>query len=667
MSNIAYRPDIDGLRAVAVVPVILFHAGAQWMPGGFVGVDIFFVISGYLISAIILREVGQGKFTFGAFYERRLRRIIPALLVMVLTTVTAFQFFALPDQAVGAAKSGIAALLSVSNIYFWSETGYFATRADFMPLLHTWSLAVEEQFYLLFPPLLLVVTRLRWNVRWTLLVGTLLAFAVSLWLSFNKPSVAYYLLPSRAWELGLGAVLAAGVVPELRGKLLRELAPAAGLVAILFSLLWVRSEMPFPGWVALLPCLGTALIIHAGGRSWLASRVLSARPVVFVGLLSYSLYLWHWPILAGLKVYTARAHLDPAWAAAALPVIFCVSWLSWRYVEQPFRSRLAMPWPRMIQILGGGSAAALAVSAVSIVAMGFPGRLDQPARLALAAANDIDPLRDPCEDGTRTATCKFGPPGSKVSYAIVGDSHAAAIRPAVEASGIMGPAAGTLFWKPTCPLLDGAEIINLAGQAECTDFKNRMWREIESNRDLRTIILVGRWPYQVIGTRPESGGSNRTWLVDEDTIEPSAEESKRVFVRSLKRTIDRLHELNRVVIIIGSVPEASFDVPHTIAVARQMGRPISMGIDRSAAAKRLSEADSLLAKVASEHPGTRFLRIWDSFCVKTLCLTERDGVPIYSDENHLSYHGALNVVAPALKLAFARSESQQPAKAGPGN
>lgn len=456
-------------------------------------------------------------------------------------------------------------------------------------------------------------------------------------------------------------------MPELRAKLLRELAPAAGLVAILFSLLWVRSEMPFPGWVALLPCLGTAFIIHAGGRSWLASRVLSARPVVFVGLLSYSLYLWHWPILAGLKVYTARPHLDPAWAAAALPVIFFVSWLSWRYVEQPFRSRSAMPWPRMIQILGGGSAAALAVSAVSIVAMGFPGRLDQPARLALAAANDIDPLRDPCEDGTRTAACKFGPPGSKVSYAIVGDSHAAAIRPAVEASGIMGPAAGTLFWKPTCPLLDGAEIINLAGQAECTDFKNRMWQEIESNRDLRTIILVGRWPYQVIGTRPESGGSNRTWLVDEDTIEPSAEESKRVFVRSLKRTIDRLHELNRVVIIIGSVPEASFDVPHTIAVARQMGRPISMGIDRSAAAKRLSEADSLLAKVASEHPGTRFLRIWDSFCVKTLCLTERDGVPIYSDENHLSYHGALNVVAPALKLAFARSENQQAARNSIGN
>lgn len=667
MSNIAYRPDIDGLRAVAVVPVILFHAGAQWMPGGFVGVDIFFVISGYLISAIILREVGQGKFTFGAFYERRLRRIIPALLVMVLTTVTAFQFFALPDQAVGAAKSGIAALLSVSNIYFWSETGYFATRADFMPLLHTWSLAVEEQFYLLFPPLLLVVTRLRWNVRWTLLVGTLLAFAVSLWLSFNKPSVAYYLLPSRAWELGLGAVLAAGVVPELRGKLLRELAPAAGLVAILFSLLWVRSEMPFPGWVALLPSLGTALIIHAGGRSWLASRVLSARPVVFVGLLSYSLYLWHWPILAGLKVYTARPHLDPAWAAAALPVIFFVSWLSWRFVEQPFRSRSAMPWPRMIQILGGGSAAVLAVSAVSIVAMGFPGRLDQPARLALAAANDIDPLRDPCEDGTRTAACKFGPPGSKVSYAIVGDSHAAAIRPAVEASGIMGPAAGTLFWKPTCPLLDGAEIINLAGQAECTDFKNRMWQEIESNRDLRTIILAGRWPYMVTGKRPERDETSRTWLVDGGTAEPSHEESTRVFVRSLNRTVDRLHKLGRAVIIIGSVPEANFDVPHAVAISLQMSRPVSMGIDRSAAAKRLSEADSLLAKVASEHPGTRFLPIWDSFCAKTLCPTERDGIPLYIDEHHLSYRGALHVAAPALKLAYARSESRQHAKAGRGN
>lgn len=216
MAALTYRPDIDGLRTLAVMPVILFHAGAGWMPGGFVGVDVFFVISGYLISAIILREMQAGAFSFRRFYERRLRRIIPALLVVLLVTVAVFQVVALPDQAQGAAESGIAALLSVSNFWFWRQSGYFAPAAEFMPLLHTWSLAVEEQFYLIFPVILAAIGGLRLPLRWVLALGTLAAFGVGLWLSANKPSVAYYLLPARAWELALGAVLAARVIPPLR-------------------------------------------------------------------------------------------------------------------------------------------------------------------------------------------------------------------------------------------------------------------------------------------------------------------------------------------------------------------------------------------------------------------------------------------------------------------
>lgn len=654
MSNIAYRPDIDGLRAVAVVPVILFHAGAQWLPGGFVGVDIFFVISGYLISAIILREVGQGSFTFAGFYERRIRRIIPALLVMLLATVAIFQIVALPDQATGAAKSGIAALLSLSNFYFWRETGYFAPAAEFLPLLHTWSLAVEEQFYLLFPPVLLIITRLRWDVRRAVLIGTLLAFAGSLWLSANKPSVAYFLLPARAWELGLGAVLAAGVVPPLRGAVLRELAPVAGLGAIMVSLLTIRSNMAFPGWVALAPCLGSALIIHAGGRSWLANNVLAARPVVFVGLLSYSLYLWHWPILAAIRVYTASVHLAPMLAVAAVPLIFFVSWLSWRYVERPFRSRTAMPWARMARMLGGGSAVALALSALSIVMLGFPGRLTESARLALAAASDIDPLRVPCQDGTRTAQCRFGSPGLEITYAVIGDSHAAAIRPAVEASGIMGVAAGTLYWKPACPFLDGAVMPDHPEHAACTEYKDRMWREIERSPNLRTIVLAGRWPYQILGTEPESGGSNRTLMVDAQSAVISQEESRRAFARSLTRTIDRLQKLGRKVIVIGSVPEPGFDVPHNVATALHLGREAASGIRRDAVEERLTVADNLVQSVVSRHPQARFLPIWEAICGRTDCPIERGGVPIYYDDDHLSYKGAVEVVGPALRQVDGR-------------
>lgn len=217
MKSLQYRPDIDGLRALAVVPVVLYHAGASWMPGGFVGVDIFFVISGYLISSIILREMSEGRFSFLRFYERRLRRIIPALVVMLIVSVAVFQVLALPDQAQDTAESGLAALLSVSNFWFWRHSGYFAPAAEFMPLLHTWSLGVEEQFYLIFPVALLLLSRIPLPMKWLIAGGTVIAFGVGLWLSLNKPSVAYYLLPSRAWELAIGAVLAVGVVPTLRG------------------------------------------------------------------------------------------------------------------------------------------------------------------------------------------------------------------------------------------------------------------------------------------------------------------------------------------------------------------------------------------------------------------------------------------------------------------
>ncbi|SMP00149.1 Peptidoglycan/LPS O-acetylase OafA/YrhL, contains acyltransferase and SGNH-hydrolase domains [Thalassovita litoralis] len=380
MTTPTYRPDIDGLRTLAIMPVILFHAGASWLPGGFVGVDIFFVISGYLISSLILREIQAGEFSFLRFYERRLRRIIPALLGVLFVTVAAFQFIALPDQAQSAAESGIAALLSLSNFWFWRESGYFAPAAELFPLLHTWSLAVEEQFYLIFPIVLIVFWKLRLRIGMVLVLGALATFAIGLWLSFNKPSVAYYLLPARAWELLVGAVIASGVFPPVKTPALREALSATGLGMILLSIFTIRSDMIFPGWVALLPCLGAAVVIHTGGQSWVANRILAARPMVFVGLLSYSLYLWHWPILALLRVRSGSIHLDPTPAIGAVILTFLFAWLSWRYVESPFRNRKTMTSKRMAAYLGGASVAVLGLAGLSIMMSGFPQRLAAPSR-----------------------------------------------------------------------------------------------------------------------------------------------------------------------------------------------------------------------------------------------------------------------------------------------
>lgn len=645
MTQLKYRADIDGLRALAVLPVILFHAGASWLPGGFVGVDIFFVISGYLISSIILREVQAGQFSFIRFYERRIRRIIPALLVMLLVTVSVFQVISLPDQAVGVSESGIAALLSLSNFYFWGESGYFSPTAEFMPLLHTWSLAVEEQFYLVFPIILIALCKLRIPIKGCLIVGTIAAFTASLWLSVNKPSVAYYLLPARAWELAIGAVLATGAIPRVKSELFKESLPMLGIGLILFSIFFIRSDMVFPGWVALIPCLGAALVIHSDGSSWIARKVLMYRPVVFVGLLSYSLYLWHWPVLAALRVSTANIHLQFELAVAAIAATFVLAWLSWRFVEQPFRKRDGISVRVSFGTLGGG---VTALALVSIIYAGFPARLAEPARVALAAKQDVDPFRAPCGGFDNRDGCRFGNPDEAVTYAIIGDSHAAAIRPAVEASDWAEGRAGTLYWKSGCPLLDGAKRTDHPRHNECSSFRAKVFEVIETSPEIDTVILGGRWPAQLTGWLPEAGGSYRMFLEDEYTISHSIDENARVVGRSLKKTLARFSRRNIRVFIIGSVPEPGFSVPHTIALARYIGLAAPRGIPRAKIEGRAGISDRFIAGQIPNR--AQFISIWEGFCDETWCYIERNGIPLYYDSNHLSVAAAVSVVTPLLRL-----------------
>lgn len=644
-----YRPDIDGLRTLAVLPVILFHAGASWMPGGFIGVDIFFVISGYLISSIILREMQAGKFSILRFYERRLRRIIPALLVVLLVTVAAFQMIALPDQAQGAAESGIAALLSMSNFYFWQESGYFAPTAEFMPLLHTWSLGVEEQFYLIFPVIILMIWKLRLPMKLAIVLGTVVAFGFGLWLSINKPSMAYYLLPARSWELAIGAIIAAGAVPQIRGPILREVMTALGVGMILFALFWIRSDMVFPGWVALMPCIGAAMVIHSGGQSWVARQFLGARPMVFIGLLSYSLYLWHWPVLAALRVRTASIHLDPGLAAAGIVATFLLAWLSWRFVEQPFRNRASMDGKRLLSLTTSGAAAVLSIAGLSIIASGFPSRLPPPARDALAAATDIDPRRYHCERMADPDQCRFGNVIEPIRLAIIGDSHAAALRPAFDGSDLLMDGAGMLYWSGSCAFLDGTWTTNGKRTVECNKFREAVWQQLENNHDLKVVVLAGRWPVYYTGTTPESGGSNRSYLVDNETNTPSLLEAQAVFRRAISRTIDRLLALGVEVVIVGTVPEPGYDVPATVALSRYHNLAEPGGPTRAAVEARMTDVETALGATASAHPAVSFLSIWQEFCPDAQCIIEHDGAPIYHDEDHLSLSGAATIARQAIK------------------
>ncbi|NBC97078.1 MAG: acyltransferase family protein [Deinococcus-Thermus bacterium] len=436
-----YRRDIDGLRALAVVPVVLYHAPGEFLTGGFVGVDVFFVISGYLITRILLRELAVGRFSLLDFYERRARRILPALVaVLVFTTVVSF-FVLLPAEFRNFGQSLGATMLFVSNFFFWSESNYFAGAAEFRPLLHTWSLAVEEQFYILHPLLLaglFYVSKVRAVLLFTGII--VLSFIASLWAVANYPSAAFYLLPFRAWELGVGALLAFHAVPKIGDPRLREIAGIVGLALVAYAVVAFDSTTPFPGAAALLPCLGAALLIHAGSSGGCAaSRLLALPPLVAVGLISYSLYLWHWPVFVLQSLYLMRE--PTAWeGAAAIAFAVAMSVLSWRYVEQPFRRRRIAAGRAPIFVTATTSiVAGLVLGGILHLSGGMPSRLAPEARELAHVGPFTGVAADDCFAPPAAAVragelCRVGAAGEP-SFLIWGDSHARAMGTAIDEAG----------------------------------------------------------------------------------------------------------------------------------------------------------------------------------------------------------------------------------------
>ncbi|MEE9351389.1 MAG: acyltransferase [Thiotrichaceae bacterium] len=344
-----YRKEIDGLRAFAVIPVILYHAGFEWLKGGYIGVDIFFVISGYLITSIIIRELEAGTFTITNFYERRARRILPALFFIILVCLPFAWYWLLPFELKDFGKSMVAVTVFASNILFWQESDYFAAGAELIPLLHTWSLAVEEQFYVFFPLLMMFLWAFgkRWLVAVIAIIG-LLSLGLTEWGWRHFPEANFYLIPTRAWELMIGALLAfylyykdddkpeAG--NEQRTTLTSQLASITGFALIIASIFFLDKSIPFPSLYALAPTLGTALIILFTTPDSLVYRVLSLRLLVGIGLISYSAYLWHQPLF----VFTRMMSLEEPsqWLLGLLSMVtFLLAYLSWRFVEKPFRNK----------------------------------------------------------------------------------------------------------------------------------------------------------------------------------------------------------------------------------------------------------------------------------------------------------------------------------------
>ncbi|MEZ5652065.1 MAG: acyltransferase family protein [Burkholderiaceae bacterium] len=358
-----YRPAIDGLRAVAVVPVILFHAGVSTFSGGFVGVDVFFVISGYLITTIIIDELARGRFNLLTFYERRARRILPALVLVVVATMPFAWWLLLPSEMKDYSQSLMAVATFSSNILFWRESGYFETAAELKPLLHTWSLAVEEQYYIFFPLLLMAAWRFgrRWLIPF-LVVIFVASLTLAQWTAYNDAAAGFFLLPTRGWELLVGSFVAFWLRERRspRAISLHQWLSALGLAMIVFACLWFDGTMPFPSVWTLIPTLGAALVIlFAIDGTWVCALLVN-RMIVGIGLLSYSAYLWHQPLFAFARYGWSR-HLGLLQITILVAATFTLAWWSWRFVERPFRQKGRIARAPLFRM----SASALAILLVS--------------------------------------------------------------------------------------------------------------------------------------------------------------------------------------------------------------------------------------------------------------------------------------------------------------
>jgi peptidoglycan/LPS O-acetylase OafA/YrhL len=645
----AYRADIDGLRAVAVVAVVLYHAHLGPFAGGFIGVDVFFVISGYLIVGLILDEIAEARFSIATFYERRMRRLFPALFVLLAFCCVAAYFVFLPTEFEMFGHSVVATAAYVSNFLFWSEAGYFDAPPELKPLLHTWSLAVEEQFYLIFPAFLIALTKYRkhWLTR-AMWIVAIVSFAISAASLVKHPDTAFYLPHTRMWELTIGALLVSERIPRVTTTTLRTVLAAVGLASIAASAILYSSWTPFPGPAALLPCLGAALVIHAGrdGTSPIHA-FLSTRPVVYVGLISYSLYLWHWPLLVFARALTVRP-LTALEATLLVAASFALAHLSWRFVEAPFRSRP----PRFTrrQIFGSATAATLTMIAIGgFVAMnaGLPNRV--PSDVATAAAGGVDldlDFRRQCsnfgpEQVSVDVLCRLGATAGTPTFVLWGDSHAFAIAAMVAAAADDEHASGIFAGSGGCaPLLGVSRTTRRA--FPCEEFNDDVVNLIRNDAALRTVVIASRWSLTADGRRYLTEAGADTFVRDAQSNDVSREENRAVFARGFERTVAALRDTGKHVVVVGPIPEVGYDVPTTMARNLWFDRGISIEPTVAAFLDRQRFVLDTLESAQTRY-GFDLVQPYRSLCDTERCSVGTREHPYYADDNHLSRTGAMTL------------------------
>jgi peptidoglycan/LPS O-acetylase OafA/YrhL len=645
-----YFPFIDGLRAIAVLGVILFHFNLAHVSGGYVGVDVFFVLSGFLITNLIAVRLQRQAFSFAHFYERRARRILPALFLTCVLSGIAALWLLVPHDLREFAKSLKATAFFYSNIVFAQATGYFAEPLSSRPLLHTWSLAVEEQFYFVFPPLLYAMHWLTGGRRGWLWLAMAVLFGISLyvsivWVQANAAS-AFYLLPPRAWELLAGSLIALAPRTPRLPRIVAEAVALLGAIGIGLSFALYDRNTPFPGMAALLPCGATVFLIvpNLAGRT-LVGRILAHPWLVYIGLISYGLYLYHWPILAFTR-YFLDHDLTGVETGIALAATASLAFISYQFIEVPVRSGKYLPTRK--QVFQAAAAGILIIGIFGIAAVngdGFPGRFSGAALQYAAAGHDKwpwDKCMPPVEQLDAGSVCKVGRADVAPSFLVWGDSHAAALAPGVDARAKTLSLAGWVVGYSRCASLVGAAPMqHVRDDYPCPAIGEKVLKLVRENH-LKHVLLVSRWDTYISGW--ERGGTETTQdlTISYTDTDGSRSTGLAAFRLSLEETLRRLRELDVDIWILEQVPPQLVDVPSALAKAIYFGRdPAALERPFGDVEVRRDEASTVFADFRDTR-GVSFIDPAEKFCPEeSACLIAAEGHALYADGNHLSVYGAI--------------------------
>lgn len=670
-----YVAAIDGLRAIAVVAVVAFHIGMPGVSGGFSGVDVFFVISGYLITRLLQEEFhARGTISLADFYARRVRRLLPALSAMLLVSTIAGAYILLPDELPRLRSASNAVAIAVSNLVFVNFAGgYFDPAAETMPLLHTWSLAVEEQYYLVWPLMLVILGKIGRRdgfdrrLMAVLMVVFSASYAACLWYSYEAPEKAFYLMPLRAWELACGA-LAQQLQPRLR---LRATASRTlrwtGIILILAFVAKPDMAQPFPGVGALFPVLGCSLLLlglGGAGANSLEAHLLGSKPMRTIGLLSYSWYLWHWPILALTRAY----FLDLGGLDRNIPLMLlalAAAALSYRFIETPVRSGRIALFRTTRGALYAGLGLTLFTLAITSLTIHFKIQEGKHINEAWGASDD-DPLYgvSKCSMMTKgdalipAQQCTYGNVARAPSILVWGDSHSGALSDLIQSYATEQQQSVLLRSTGACPALPGVAPFSRSRANMSCAHNNRM---VENEalalaaKGTKGVLLASRWNAYIGLTPTDPGGGHYEALLrlDEGDRSPSTwglevgkapmdhAGSMLAMEKSLRTTLHKLVASGLRVLILAPIPELPYMATHCL-YRRSADLCV---IQREAVDARRADVVALFKRLASEYPNVRIMDPIDEFCDATKCYTFRHGILLYGDDDHMSKKMALYLYA----------------------